>query len=36
VGFDLVEVSPIWDSSGRTAITAAAIIREAILAWWAK
>ena len=36
VGFDLVEVSPIWDSSGRTAITAAAIMREAILAWWAK
>ncbi len=36
VGFDLVEVSPLWDPSGRTAITAAAIVREAILMWWAK
>jgi agmatinase len=36
VGFDVVEVSPLWDASGRTAITAAAIVREAILAWWAK
>ena len=34
VGFDLVEVSPRWDPSGRTAITAAAIVRDAILAWW--
>ena len=36
VGFDLVEVSPLWDPTGRTAITAAAIVREAILTWWAK
>jgi agmatinase len=36
VGFDLVEVSPVWDASGRTAITAAAVVREAILGWWAK
>jgi arginase family enzyme len=34
VGFDLVEVSPRWDPSGRTAITAAAIARDAILTWW--
>lgn len=32
VGLDLVEVSPPYDPSGRTAIVAAAIIREAILA----
>lgn len=32
VGVDLVEVSPPYDPSGRTAIVAAAIIREAILA----
>jgi agmatinase len=36
VGFDLVEVAPLWDPSGRTAVTAAAIVREAILAWWGK
>lgn len=36
VGLDLVEVSPLWDPSGRTAVTAAAILREAILTWWAK
>jgi agmatinase len=36
VGLDLVEVSPLWDPSGRTAVTAAAILREAILSWWAK
>jgi agmatinase len=36
VGFDLVEVSPIWDPTGRTSITAATIVREAILTWWAK
>ncbi|MGH7318521.1 MAG: arginase family protein, partial [Candidatus Rokuibacteriota bacterium] len=36
VGFDLVEVSPLWDPSGRTSITAAAIVREAILTWWGK
>jgi agmatinase len=36
VGFDVVEVSPLWDASGRTAVTAAAIVREGILAWWAK
>jgi len=34
IGFDLVEVSPRWDPSGRTAITAAAIVRDAILTWW--
>jgi agmatinase len=34
VGFDLVEVSPRWDPSGRTAVTAAAIVRDAILTWW--
>lgn len=32
VGFDLVEVSPPYDPSGRTAILAATILREAILA----
>ncbi len=36
VGFDVVEVSPLWDASGRTAVTAAAIVREAILEWWGK
>jgi agmatinase len=36
VGFDVVEVSPLWDPSGRTGVTAAAIVREAILEWWAK
>jgi len=34
IGFDLVEVSPRWDPSGRTAITAAALVRDAILTWW--
>ncbi len=36
LGFDLVEVSPRWDPSGRTAITAACIVRDAILTWWGK
>jgi agmatinase len=36
VGFDLVEVSPPWDPTGRTGVTAAAIVREVLLAWWAK
>jgi agmatinase len=36
VGFDLVEVSPRWDPSGRTAITAACIVRDAILTWWGR
>ena len=36
VGFDLVEVSPLWDPTGRTGVTAAAIVREAILTWWGK
>jgi agmatinase len=36
VGFDLVEVSPRWDPSGRTAVTAAAIVRDAILTWWGR
>jgi len=31
VGFDLVEVSPPYDPSGRTAVLAATIVREAIL-----
>jgi agmatinase len=35
IGFDLVEVSPRWDPSGRTGITAAALVRDAILTWWA-
>jgi agmatinase len=34
VGADLVEVAPAWDPTGRTAITAAWIVREALLAWW--
>jgi agmatinase len=36
VGADLVEVAQGFDSSGRTAITAAWILREAILTWWGK
>ena len=36
IGFDLVEVSPRWDPSGRTGITAAAIVRDAILTWWGR
>ena len=36
VGFDLVEVSPVWDPSGRTGVTAAAVIREAILTFWGR
>jgi agmatinase len=34
IAFDLVEVSPRWDPSGRTAITAACLVRDAILTWW--
>lgn len=34
VGADLVEVAPAWDPTGRTAIAAAWIVREALLAWW--
>jgi agmatinase len=34
VGTDLVEVAPRWDPSGRTAITASWILREAILTWF--
>ncbi len=34
IGGDLVEVAHAWDSSGRTGIAAAWVIREAILAWW--
>jgi agmatinase len=34
VGADLVEVAHAWDPSQRTGITAAWILREAILAWW--
>lgn len=33
VGFDLVEVSPVYDQSERTSLLAAKIIREAILAF---
>jgi agmatinase len=36
VGADLVEVAHAHDPSGRTGITAAWILREAILAWWAR
>jgi agmatinase len=36
IGFDVVEVSPRWDPSGRTGITAAAIVRDAILMWWGR
>src|SRR5262249_8343974 len=36
IGFDLVEVSPRWDPSGRTAITAAAIVRDAMLTGWGR
>jgi len=36
VGTDLVEVAQGFDPSGRTAITASWILREAILTWWAK
>ena len=34
VGTDLTEVAQAFDASGRTAITASWILREAILAWW--
>ena len=34
VGTDLMEVAQTWDPSGRTAITASWILREAILTWW--
>lgn len=33
IGFDLVEVSPPYDTSGKTAVLAAVLLREAILAW---
>jgi agmatinase len=36
VGTDLVEVAPGFDPSGRTAITASWVLREAILTWWAR
>jgi len=36
VGTDLVEVAHAWDPSGRTGITAAWILREAILTWWGR
>ncbi len=36
VGADLVEVAQGFDPSGRTAITASWILREAILTWWGK
>jgi len=34
VGTDLMEVAQAFDASGRTAITASWILREAILTWW--
>ncbi|MBE3596410.1 MAG: agmatinase [Hydrogenibacillus sp.] len=34
VGMDVVEVSPPYDPSGTTAITAAKIVREALVAYW--
>lgn len=33
VGFDLVEVSPVYDQSGRTSLLAAKLVREAILSF---
>lgn len=36
IGGDLVEVAHVWDPSARTGITASWVIREALLAWWAK
>ncbi len=36
IGTDLVEVAQAWDPSGRTAITAAWLLREAILTWWGR
>jgi agmatinase len=36
VGADLVEVAQGFDPSGRTAITACWILREAILTWWGR
>ena len=35
VGTDLMEVAQNFDPSGRTAITASSVLREAILTWWA-
>lgn len=35
IGFDVVEVAPNLDPTGRTAILAGEIVRDAILAWWA-
>jgi agmatinase len=35
VGTDLMEVAQHFDPSGRTAITASWVLREAILTWWA-
>jgi len=34
IGGDLVEVAHAWDTSGRTGIAAASVIREALLTWW--
>jgi agmatinase len=36
VGTDLVEVAQAFDPSGRTAITASWVLREAILTWWGR
>jgi agmatinase len=36
VGTDLVEVAQGFDPSGRTAITASWVLREAILTWWGR
>jgi len=35
VGVDVVEVAPPYDASGRTAVLAATLLREALLAWGA-
>ena len=34
IGGDLVEVAHAWDSSGRTGIAAAWVVRESLLTWW--
>jgi agmatinase len=36
VGTDLVEVAQAFDPSGRTAITASWVLREAMLTWWGR
>ena len=36
IGTDFMEVAEAFDPSGRTAITASWVLREAILTWWAR